>query len=360
MRADSFDLYVLNSSASYAWRLLRSGKSLWEASGEFSSAYCIPYEVASDDMQNAWSDWQQTLLGPFVPEPPLTAPLVEKPGEPTFAGTYSFGNRRIRVVLHGLDLVDEIIPRLAPLTISVSRTEAMFEVIGSESGYHIYLNSSWLASRTELSEARITLLQEFVRYAMPDLTWLATVHAAACGDGTHCVLFPAASHSGKTTLAAALMHAGFLLYAEDSAVLHAGTLTVPMTPFSLMIREGSWPVVMPRFPELANAPVISHSGIDVRFLPPRWDGQPRSASVSAIVFSQYVPGSITKLKSLDTFETLLRLQESGFWVAHDRESIAEFLQWLAERPTYSLTYCELDEAIPVIRDLLTKLTPAVS
>ncbi len=125
-----------------------------------------------------------------------------------------------------------------------------------------------------------------------------------------------------------------------------------MTPFSLMVREGSWPVLMPRFPELAGARVISHSGTDVRFLAPRWNGEAASASVSAIVFSRYEPGSVTQLEPLETFETLLRLQESGFWVEHERESVAEFLKWLASKPSYSLSYSDMDEAVERCRSLL--------
>jgi len=352
VRADSFDLYALNSSASYAWTLFKSKASRSAAAAKYSRHYEIPLAIAEQDIEKTWSDWQETLLAPAITDT-VSEPTPIEIGHPTFTGTYCFCGKTVRVVLHRRDLVDEIAPRLAPLMGgSLSRTEALFEVTASNSGYHIYVNGQWVESEVNLSEARIRLLQELVRYAIPGPKWLATFHAAACGDDTRCILFPAASHSGKTTLAAALMHSGLLLYAEDSAVLQGGTLAVPMTPFSLMVREGSWPLVIPRFPELAKAPVISHSGTDVRFLAPRWDGQARSASVLAIVFSRYEPGSVTALEPLDTFETLLRLQESGFWVEHDRQSITDFIHWLGSRPTYSLTYSNLDEAVDITRKML--------
>jgi hypothetical protein len=52
------------------------------------------------------------------------------------------------------------------------------------------------------------------------------------------------------------------------------------------------------------------------------------------------------------FEALMALRQGGFWVAHDRESIAEFLAWIGQLDTYRLTYSLLDQASDTVRGLL--------
>jgi hypothetical protein len=85
--------------------------------------------------------------------------------------------------------------------------------------------------------------------------------------------------------------------------------------------------------------------------PPRFDER-RSPSAAAIVFTRYLAGSPTEFQSLSTFEALQRLTESGFWLEHERGTIASFLAWFEAMPRYGLSYSDLGEATGVIRALL--------
>ncbi|MBV9156596.1 MAG: PqqD family peptide modification chaperone, partial [Acidobacteriaceae bacterium] len=353
--SDSPGLYILNPTARDAWRLLRSNQPLDQAAAEFAAHYGIPLPQAARDLESTWTQWQQTLLAPAplstreaVPLPP---PTDLTPA--TFARNYRLHGKNIRVILHHPDLISDIAPRLEPLLAdNGSEPIATLQATATEDGFHVFSGSNWVATEDQPSGARIVLLQEFARSAQDNPDWPVILHAGACGSTDQCVLFPAASQSGKTTLAAALMHAGLMFYTDDSAPLEAGKFAVPVMPFSLMIREGSWPVLLPRFPELAKSPILSHWGQNVRFLSPRNRDYTGSAKVSAIVFSRFERGATTSLQPVDAFETLVALEASGIWVRHCRNSIGKFLQWIEALPSYRLTYSDLDDAVATVRRLL--------
>jgi hypothetical protein len=149
------------------------------------------------------------------------------------------------------------------------------------------------------------------------------------------------------------MKAGLTLYSDDSVLLERDTLSVPAMPFALMVREGSWGALTPRFPELQDAPIVSRYGQRVRFLSPmgkKPDGH--SGQVGAIVFAQFKPGATNEIKAIDPMQTLLRLQESGFWVAHDEQSIRDFLAWIQSTPSFAMSYSDVDQAGSIIRSLI--------
>jgi hypothetical protein len=74
--------------------------------------------------------------------------------------------------------------------------------------------------------------------------------------------------------------------------------------------------------------------------------------VAAIVFVRFEPGAANEINSLDPLQTLLRLQESGFWVAHDEESIRAFLTWIQSTASFTLNYSDVDQAASVICRLI--------
>ena len=187
----------------------------------------------------------------------------------------------------------------------------------------------------------------------PGTEWFAILHAAACGTSTECILMPAATNSGKTTLAAALMQSGLHLFSDDSAAIDRRTMRVVDLPFALMLREGSWPVLEPYFPQLTSIPMLERNGDRVRFVAPPVDRLGQSATPKCLLFVEFQPAGPASLRPLMEFERLLRLQKSGFWVPHDQASIGAFLAWVQSIPAYEMVYSDLPEAIRVIRGLLS-------
>lgn len=348
--SDNYDLHILNPTAAAAWRLFASRKSVDEAASEFAAFYDLPLHVAERDLQLTWDAWKSSLLAPTALTTSVSPPSAPDPkfDASAFSCVCHLDGRNVQVILYDPALVDEVAPRLEPLLTPACRPDAIVQASASDGHYHVFTNGCWVATRDHPADARVALLQELAKTAHGD-KWSAVLHAAACGTQSTCVIFPAATHSGKTTLAAILMHCGFQLYADDSVALDRETLAISAMPFSLMIREGSWPLVSARFPEFENLPVYNRYGQNVRFLHPTGQLDGAKARACAIVFSRWEPDAQLSINTLNALETLVRFKDSGFWLAHDRPSIQNFLDWLAGLPAYEMTYSDVDEAVDAIR-----------
>jgi hypothetical protein len=102
-----------------------------------------------------------------------------------------------------------------------------------------------------------------------------------------------------------------------------------------------------------RAPIHRRSGCSVRFLPSNLPANSSPAATPrALVFVDYRPSAPAELQRLRPFEALLALRQCGFWVEHDRASIAGFLGWIGRLDSYKLTYSLTDEACGVVSGLL--------
>lgn len=354
-RPDVQGLYILNPSARFIFENLRAGVSLEPLVDQFASTFDISRELATRDITQTLTGWRSDLLSAPRPSSSQRSAAALPPVSPQsdfFVHTYLIHGKSVRIGLQTSDLADEIAPRLTSIPLSPSAPDFTFRVIEDPDGFSIFCGPRLISKEQFVTEARSVLLQEIVRSSRA-LDDLAVFHAGACGSNSRCVMFPAATQSGKSTLAAVLMQKGLTLYADDSVILERDTLSVPPMPFGVMIREGSWDVLHPRFPELRAAPIISRYGQQVRFLSPAAaNPDTHSARVAAIIFVRFDPSASFEFSSLATLETLLHLQESGFWVAHDEASIREFLRWLETTPAFSMTYSDVDQAASTICDVL--------
>jgi len=348
-------LYILNSSARLLWESLKSGSSVSEATRDFASAYNVPLEIAERDVHRAVDEWRTGLCAERRKSLPRRAfPTGNLRSSPPdfFVRDYVVHRRNVRVILQTSELAEEIAPRLESLPNAPSAPDFVFRVVEDSDGFHIFKDQCCVDREETIGETRGVLLQEIVR-SCRGRDPLAIFHAGACGSSSRCVIFPASTQSGKTTLAAVLMKMGLTFYGDDSVLLERDTLSVPVMPFALTIREGSWSVLGPKFPELQKAPVVLRYGQRVRFLPPLGVNQDGSCGqVGAIVFSRFKEKAVHELTALDALQTLLGLQESGFWVAHDEQSIRDFLAWIQSTPSFSLSYSEVDVAASTIQRLV--------
>jgi hypothetical protein len=77
-----------------------------------------------------------------------------------------------------------------------------------------------------------------------------------------------------------------------------------------------------------------------------------SSSRMRFVFVRFQPDAANELSPIDPLQALLLLQESGFWVEHDKQSIRAFLGWIQSTPSFTLTYSDVDQAAVIIHRLL--------
>jgi len=352
-RPEVSGLYILSPSARLIWDILKTEIPFQALVREFAATYGISLKLAEHDVTRTLDDWRSDLLSEQrVSSARSAAPVEVASSVDIFARDYLIQGKNVRVILQTAELAEEIAPRLESLPRASSAPDFTFKVVEDPDCFRIFCDGCSVGSEESLTAARGVLLQEIVRRCR-DRNCLAILHAGACGSDSRCAVFPAATQSGKTTLAAVLMKAGLTFYSDDSVLLERDTLSVPVMPFALMVREGSWNVLTPRFPELQDAPIVSRYGQRVRFLSPvgtEQDGH--CGQVGAIVFVRFQPDAANELSTLDPLQTLLRLQESGFWVAHDEQSIRAFLSWVHSTPSFALNYSDVDQTAAIIRHLI--------
>jgi Coenzyme PQQ synthesis protein D (PqqD) len=347
-------LYILSPSARLIWDILKTEVSFQELLRQFAASYGIPAELAEQDVTRTLDNWRTGLLSEqraLSASNPVSPEIASLEAD-FFSRDYLIQGKNVRVNLQTSELAEEIAPRLEPLPHAPSAPDLTFRVVEDPDGFRIFCDACCIGSEQGLTAARGVLLQEIVRRCR-DRDCLAVFHAGACGSDSRCVVFPAGTQCGKTTLAAVLMKTGLTFYADDSVLLERDTFSVPAMPFALMVREGSWDVLAPRFPELQDARIVSRYGQRVRFLSPvgmKQEGHCKQ--VGAIVFARFQPDAAHELSTLDPLQTLLRLQESGFWVAHDEQCIRAFLAWMQSMPSFALTYSDIDQAASTIRRLI--------
>lgn len=181
-------------------------------------------------------------------------------------------------------------------------------------------------------------------------------HAGVVGTGSNCVLLPATSGSGKSSLTGALAHAGFHYYSDEVALILRGSFKVPPTPFGLCIKEQGWDLMARYYPNIAGLPV--HRREDdrtVRYILPANGAARRPAlAVSHIIFPRFEPHAETILRPLGHPEALGRLMGECFALRGrlDQQGVSELVRWLSGTTCYALIFSSLDEAVSEVRNVI--------
>ena len=353
-RPDVHGLFLLNETATFIWRHHGKGVSADSLARLFSREFSIPMSQAAHDIEATLTGWSSGLLSNLLSttEIPAGVRTAESSFRARFSRNYSLGQICVGLAAGDEEIAAEIEPRLAHLECGDQSCAVTFQLLKDNDRIKLIKDGMFLAEAPEVNAARAILFLELTGVAHPEADWLTALHAGACGTSAACVIMPADTNAGKTTLTAALMHSGLHFLSDDSAAIDRHTLRVAPMPFALMVREGSWPILASRFPELVSAPIFERNGWRVRFLAPPENKLGAGVPAKCLLFIEYRPGAPTSLESLTPFEGLLRLQKSGFWVPHNRESLAAFLSWIQSIPAYHAVYSDLDEATALVHRLL--------
>ena len=204
--------------------------------------------------------------------------------------------------------------------------------------------NDWMIARSEV-------LRRLILAAHPGREWLAVLHAAAVSGPGGAALLCGFSGAGKSTLTGYLLASGLGLVTDDYAPIEAGSGLVWPVPFGLSVKEGSWPLLAPHFPDLARTPVVRTRQRRQRYVPP-----PRATAapqpVRCLVFPLYQPGAGMDLTALRPGEALELCARSGGWYESSPARLAELVGWLGDKPAYALSYGDTAAAVAAVRCLL--------
>lgn len=194
------------------------------------------------------------------------------------------------------------------------------------------------------------------------------MHAGVVAIDGKALIMPAASGSGKSTLSAALSQEGFQLLSDELCLLQLdGQKVTPMTrPVSL--KNQSIDLIKARYPST----VFSRTAYDTRkgtvahMRPPQKSVQlaalgpfNQAPTPALMVIPQYVADSTMQWHSVAAEEALnFCISQIFNFSVLGETGFDALLQLLRTIPVYSLSYANLDEAIPFLRAQLEQTSVA--
>lgn len=232
---------------------------------------------------------------------------------------------------------------------------ATIDLFAGKDGYHVTEDGRVLQTTDDPFVARWALVRALAAASYAGRGLVAVLHAAAVAAGNAAIVLAGAGGSGKTTLAAGLVHNGLSFLADDAVPLTADGAVLPVR-LAMSIKAGGWPVVGALFPALSGQPVHRLGRGQCRYL---WPGAPADPGpsaaplpVGAVVFPRYCRAAATAVEPLSPVELLAGLGATGTLPTGQPEAFAALLRWAERVPAFRLVFGDLDGAIAAVRRLI--------
>lgn len=348
-------LFLLNPTARTVWEGLAAGAAPAQLAAGIAGRFDVPAARVRADVEAILAEWRaHGLLAPaprsaIVLEAGEAAPgPIRMPRRFHSQRVYALCGRPIRLRFEAAEIARAIEPPLAHSAVPSARTTDNIDVLRDGAGYLVVGNGSDVERAATLEDALGEVLGRILELSYPDAGWLAVMHAAAVGDATGAVVMAGASGSGKSTLSAALVDAGFRYFSDDVVPLDQALRVRPM-PLGISVKEGAWPVLAARYPELDALPV--HQGRRRRYLPiDRARTAPGAGlPVKSLVFPRYQPNQPTVIKPLAPLQVLERLTRSRSWMSLDGRRFASTLAWIKRTWACDLSHASLAEGVLAVQ-----------
>ena len=187
--------------------------------------------------------------------------------------------------------------------------------------------------------------------------FLLNLHAGVVAKGSSCILLPATSGSGKSSLTAALVHSGFRYLSDEVGLIERGSFRVPPVPLAVGVKSTGWELMSRYYPEIGTLPIHRRNdGKIIRYLPPRPASvQSEHGLISHIFFPRYARGEETRLEPLSRSAAFTRLMDHCVALRHrlDPDNVRDMISWIAKIDCYALPFSSLDDAIALVEQTLS-------
>lgn len=270
----------------------------------------------------------------------------------------------LRIEYGDAEIEARIHPALQHLETAEADVDREYSVIGIDGGYVLLDGVAPIAFSGSLEQITPRIKTLLAQAASESGEYVLQLHAGVISNGESCVLFPAAPGSGKTTLSAAMMHAGYQYFSDEVALLEGAELKVRPVPISLSVKRGAREILASRFPVLRES--WQHLREDcetVTYLSPRPEAmrydRELSYPVAWVVFPKYEPGVETRLVALDRAEAVARLAKEILVVGKrlDAALVGRLVRWIQAVECFELPNSSLDEAVECVRGLMEAASP---
>ncbi|HYW33621.1 MAG TPA: PqqD family peptide modification chaperone, partial [Candidatus Bathyarchaeia archaeon] len=258
-RRHAHRLFALNESARFVWECHLQNLTPAEMGDKLADAYGIEPSLARRDVDAVLRQWREEGL-------------IES-GRPRLACVV--GGCRFLLRLGPPDVQDALATVLSSLVCEEaaafpSQREATIEVTEREGKYLISVDEAAALLAPTLDAVVESVQTGVIRHIFNVTEWQISMHSAAVGRPTGCILIAGESGSGKTTLVARMLDRGFDYLADDLVLVMPSDLAVVPIAMPLVLKRGSWADLDASLPGLNAARVFRRAGRDVKYwMPPR-------------------------------------------------------------------------------------------
>jgi hypothetical protein len=179
------------------------------------------------------------------------------------------------------------------------------------------------------------------------------IHAGGVVQNGIGVALPADMESGKSTLTAGLVRAGFDYLSDEAVLLDWETLTVIPFPKPISLDPGSWHL----FPELEPQAPLPPGYKDTQWqVPPsaiRPNGLGGPCRINYFVFPKYAEDTATRLTPLRRAEATIELAKNTFrFNERSRRSLDALADAVRDADCFRLDIGDLETAVALVSELV--------
>jgi hypothetical protein len=232
------------------------------------------------------------------------------------------------------------------------------DVWREDGAYHVLVEGQMRERSRPRDGAVLGVIREAAELAYRGRDWLTVCHACAVVDGAHCIVMPAPSGDGKSTLAAALSYAGWNLMSDDVVPVDRWTHQAVSVPIPFNLKPASLAVLSRFDARIDRTPGFERGDGIVHYLVPRTFSEAPPATgypVRLLVYPRYRPGAETTLRPLSHVESFQKLIRSDCMLPLPLEDglVGELVEWMGSLPAYELVYGILDDACAALAGIRT-------
>lgn len=358
------ELHLLNTTATAIWSLLEEGHDAHSASVALRQMYEVEADRSTQFVDAALAQWRgkgflegslPDLPGDHAIGPAATLP-ADRPAwrQPEIVEErhYRILGSRFRVRFSSVAQARMVHPVLEHLEVGESSADATaIDIVETGNRLIVYRDREGFADSVVVTELAPIVKSLVWSTAVNNHDFFLDIHAGVVGDGSQCILLPAPPGSGKSTLTASLMHAGYQFYSDEVALLEEGSFDVFPVPLAIGIKTSGIDALASRFPNLRGLQVHQRGdGKQVAYLTPLPEFRPPNddpCPVAALVFPRYAPDATTSLVPLSKCDALKRLLDECEAVPSrlDFNKVEALVKWISRTPCYSLTFESIEAAI---------------
>jgi hypothetical protein len=361
------ELHLLNPTAAVIWSLLEEGHGESGLTAALCESHGLAVERGAQFVAAALAEWREKgfLAGSERVAPFETAPkAVATPASPSAWRAFSEHELRryrllssrfaVRVSSAAQSLVVRSILSHLETHDPPPADETRLDVVEGADGIVVYRDRELYARCDDIGQLAPIVKSAVWVTALRDQRYFLNIHAGVVSDGKRCVLLPAAPGSGKSTLTAALIHAGYEFFSDEVALLEDRTLHVRPVPLAICVKDSGIDALADRFPVLRDIAIHARGdGKRVAYMPPPAKSLPardEARPVAALIFPRYTSGAEASLVPLRRGDALHRLMGECLTVAEplDSHRVETIVRWIARIPCHALRYGSTDAALASI------------